>query len=121
MNNVKFGISHFSAQNTPRWVQIVGNYCLIAASIGTTILAAPETLAQVGMMNIILPVYLITTGKVLIGIGVFGKIFTKLFGEVTSENTTTLPEQTQPVNEIKPEIKTEITDGKAEKDGQQGA
>lgn len=111
MNNVKFGISHFSAQNTPKWVQIVGNYCLIAASIGTAILAAPETLAQVGVMNIILPVYLITTGKVLVGIGVFGKIFTKLFGEVTPENASTLPEQTQPVDNATPEIKTEIADG----------
>lgn len=73
-------LKNFSLQNTPALAQKIGNLCLLVAAIGTSIVGLPATLQASGIDGFILPEYILTIGKVCIAIGVFSKIFTKLFG-----------------------------------------
>lgn len=91
MKEVKFDLSHFSVQNTPVLAQKIGNYCLIAAGIGTTILAIPDTMAAQGLV-FVLPNFLVVTAKALVGVGILIKMVTKCFGTIeTTANGTSEP------------------------------
>ena len=76
----KFSLKNFNLQNTPELLQRIGNMGLIAAGIGTLIMGTPATLQAAGLTEIVLPAFVMTIGKVCIAIGVFTKMFTKLFG-----------------------------------------
>lgn len=81
MKKIQFAISHFSLQNTPEIAQKTGNFMLVMAAIGTTILAIPDTLAAQGLV-ITLPSIVVTIAKGLIGLGILTKMITKCFGEI---------------------------------------
>lgn len=73
-------IKNFSKQNTPELAQKIGNYCLIIAAAGTAIVGLPATLEASGITGFVLPPFILIIGKAFIAIGVFSKIFVKMFG-----------------------------------------
>ncbi len=77
---ITVGAANFGKQNTPQLIEKIGNIALISAGIGTAIVGLPATLATAGLGAITIPAIVLIAGKGCIAIGVFGKLFTKLFG-----------------------------------------
>lgn len=81
MKQVKWNFKNFAVQNTPAFIQKIGNIGLIAAGMGTLILAIPDTFIQQGF-EFVLPHFLVVISKGLIGIGILAKLVTKFAGEI---------------------------------------
>ena len=81
MKKITFHPKNFALQNTPSFMQKIGNFGLVSALIGVSILAIPDTLSDEGF-ELILPHIVILIAKGLIGLGSLAKMVTKLFGEI---------------------------------------
>lgn len=66
-----FHPKNYTKNNTPKHIQKIGDYLLLAGAIGGALIAAPITL----------PVAVTTVAGYLLTIGAIGKAITKLFGE----------------------------------------
>lgn len=66
-----FHPKNYTKNNTPKHIQKIGDYLLLAGAIGGAIIATPITL----------PVAVTTVAGYLLTIGAIGKAITKLFGE----------------------------------------
>jgi hypothetical protein len=68
--NVTVGPGNFNQDNTPNWLKVVGNYCLLIGSLGAAVALAPiatPTIAAIGAWCAFA--------------GGLGKIISKLTGE----------------------------------------
>ena len=84
MANLK--LKNFNKNNTPEWAAKVGNALLMAGGVGVAILTLPAAVAvMVPGLVIALPTVVTSIGTGLTVAGVFGKIFSKMFGEEESK------------------------------------
>jgi hypothetical protein len=76
-------VHNFGKDNTPAWAAKIGNGLLIAGGVGATILTLPVLVsATVPGLVIVLPPLIHSIGTGLTVLGVFGKLWSKLKGEI---------------------------------------